>query len=70
MTSPNTIIADMQAEIDALQEDIEILMSAVELSFDAFNHHAAPYLHHEVQVSEAHDACIKAIISVKGELEC
>ena len=59
MTSPNTIIADMQAEIDALRKDRHELLSALE-SGRRLIELISPF---EGEVTRKMD---KAIASVKG----
>lgn len=67
MTSPNTIIADMQEEIDALRKDIEALLIALEGMLYEFNEQMPGLVHDErAVISKARIAIEKTI----GRAQC
>ncbi len=67
MTSPNTIIADMQAEIDALRKERNELISAIEGMLSGFNEQMIGLVHDErAVISKARIAIEKTI----GRAQC
>lgn len=62
MTSPNTIIADMQAEIDALRKERNELISAIEGMLSGFNEQMIGLVHDErAVISNARKVISKTI---------